>query len=154
MEKMKINLEKLERYGNAFEVSERKELIAETLRVFRESCGLTQSEVAKYLGIRAGTYSTYENGTREIPAEILVRISLLYDMPTDVILQRDRLSRGNFEVQKQFEALEKEVDELRDTFTNKEAELNPEFVNLVKSMTDAFNVMGEKFSELNKNNNK
>lgn len=79
---------RIEKYGNLFDIPERKELIGETLRVLREASGLTQAEIAKHIGIKPVTYSTYENGTREAPAEIIVRLSILYDVPTDIILQK------------------------------------------------------------------
>ena len=43
--------------------------------------------------MKQGTYSTYENGRTELPIEILVRLSYLYNIPIDAIVQRDRLYR-------------------------------------------------------------
>lgn len=155
-EKKKIELqyEELKTYDNLFDISERKELIGEMLKLIREESGATQSEIAKCIGIKPVTYSTYENGTREAPAEIIVRLSILYGIPTDVILQKDRLSKSNFDAQKQIDIMNEQLNELYGIMTNQETELNPQFAELMQSMTDAFSKMGEQISELNKQNDK
>lgn len=147
--RIELNLKAFEQYGNAFNIAERKELIGEMLRILREASGLKQSEIAKYLGVKAGTYSTYENGTREAPAEIIVRLSYLFDVPTDVILQQGRLCRDDFEAHKQIDVMNEQLNELHSIMTNTETELNPQFADLMKAMTDAFTKMGEQIKEQN-----
>lgn len=105
------------------------------------------------IGIKAVTYSTYENGTREIPAEILVRLSILFDVPTDVILQKDRLSKSTYVAQNQIDEFNNELQELKDIISAPDSELNPQFADMMKAMTDAFTKMNEQLTEFNNNNN-
>ncbi len=153
-EKKKVDLTLLNQYGMAFDISERKQLIGQMLQAIRLEKGLTQSEVSNYIGIKAGTYSTYENGTREAPAEVIVRLSMLYDVSTDILLQVGRISRGDFDIQKQFDALSGTMDELRSIMTDKENELNPQFAEMLQAMTNAFDQMGKEFNEAQKNKKK
>lgn len=148
-ERLELNLKEFNAYGNMFSISERKELIGEMLRALREEYDLTQSEVSKYLEIKPGTYSTYENGTREAPAEIVVRLSLLYGVPTDVILQQTRMTRDGFDAQKQIDLINDQLQEIWCMATNGDTEISPEFKDFMSSMTDAFGKMGESLSNLN-----
>ena len=56
------------------------------LRDIREDRDITQSEIAEYLRIRQNTYSQYETGKRQIPVEILIKLSHFFDTSTDYIL--------------------------------------------------------------------
>ena len=152
--KIELQLEELETYGNLFDVSERKELIGEMFRILRQGSGLTQAQIAEYIGIKPVTYSTYENGTREAPAEIIVRLSILYGVTTDIILQQGRLSKTNFDTQKQLDNMNEQLQFIYDTVTDKENEFNPQFVEMMQAMTDAFSKMGEQLTEYNNNNKK
>jgi len=53
----------------------------------REERDWTQIEVAKKLNVSQRAYSHYENGTRQLPLEILVKLSKLYSVSTDYILE-------------------------------------------------------------------
>ncbi|MBQ9510925.1 MAG: helix-turn-helix transcriptional regulator [Clostridia bacterium] len=57
------------------------------LRFLREDNDLTQREVAEYLKIRQNTYSQYENGKRQVPIEIIVKLSEYYNVSSDYILE-------------------------------------------------------------------
>lgn len=149
--KIEIDTTELKRYGNAFDVAERKELIAEMLQLLRQQSELTQSEVANYIGIKAGTYSTYENGTREAPAEIIVRLSKLYNIPTDMILQVERVDKSDFVTKKQFEDFKSDIDELREIAFDKDNQLNSEMSELLKNLTDVFSNVGDAIKELSDN---
>lgn len=81
-------------YKGEFTIEERKAMAAQALRELRTVKKLSQKEVAAHLGIPATTYNTYESGRTEPPIEILVRLSHLYQMPIDVIVQRDRTYRS------------------------------------------------------------
>jgi len=151
--KIELQLEEMKKYNNLFDIPERKKLIAEMLVELRKASGLTQSKIAEYIGIKPVTYSTYENGTREAPAEIIVRLSILYGVPTDVILQQCRFSKNNFDAQKQIDDMNSQLDEIRDIITDKDSEINPQFAEMMKAMTDAFSQMGEQLSQLNNKNN-
>ena len=57
------------------------------LRDLREDHNMTQSTLAGILHIKQNTYSQYENGQRQVPNEILVRLALIYDTSVDYILE-------------------------------------------------------------------
>ena len=140
-------------YNNNFDINERKELIAESLRELRVCAGLTQSELAEKLGIKAGTYSTYENGTREAPAEIIVRLSILYGVSTDIILQVARYKKEQYVSTEQIENFDSEIEELRKELTNKKDKLNPEVKMMLETMTTAFENVSEQLKAFNENTN-
>ena len=61
------------------------------LRDLREDAGLTQTQVAKYLGMSQTGYSKYETGENDIPTQVLIRLAQLYRTSTDYLLGlRDR----------------------------------------------------------------
>lgn len=89
--KGRINMEEMQlAYKGEFTVEQRKIMTAEALQELRKARKLSQKEVAAHLNIPATTYNTYESGRTEPPIEILVRLSHLYGMPIDIIVQRDR----------------------------------------------------------------
>ena len=57
------------------------------LRELRTSRHLTQKQLAEYLHIRQNTYSQYENGQRQLPIDILIRLALYFHTSTDYILE-------------------------------------------------------------------
>lgn len=58
------------------------------IRNLREDADLTQTEFSSYLHISQRAYSHYENGTRDIPTDILVKIADYYDVSVDYLLNR------------------------------------------------------------------
>lgn len=56
------------------------------LKELREDNDLKQREVASALHCSQQVYSNYENGQRDIPTDILIRLSAYYHVPTDYIL--------------------------------------------------------------------
>lgn len=56
------------------------------IRDLREDRDLTQRQVANYLHIKQNTYSQYETGHRQIPADTLVSLALFYNTSVDYIL--------------------------------------------------------------------
>lgn len=52
----------------------------------REDADLTQTQVAKYLGMSQTGYSKYETGENDIPTQVLIRLAQLYRTSTDYIL--------------------------------------------------------------------
>lgn len=56
------------------------------IRDLREDHDLTQKEVAKILSCSQQVYSNYELGQRDIPTDILIKLSRLYGVTTDYIL--------------------------------------------------------------------
>ena len=56
------------------------------IRDLREDKELTQKEVAGILQCSQQVYSNYELGQRDIPTDILIKLSRLYKVSTDYIL--------------------------------------------------------------------
>lgn len=65
------------------------------LRDLREDADLTQTELSKYLHVSKRSYSHYENGTRNIPVDIVVSIADFYDVSVDYILERTNNKKVN-----------------------------------------------------------
>ena len=71
-----------------------KATLGQQLKKYRESCGLTQRQVADRLNIRRQTYSNYERDTRTPDPQTLLSIALLYRTNVDTLLQTDTLKDG------------------------------------------------------------
>ncbi len=56
------------------------------LRDLREDSDLTQTQIAKYLQCSQECYSFYENGKRDIPTDVLIKLAQYYKTSTDYIL--------------------------------------------------------------------
>lgn len=56
------------------------------LKDLREDKDLTQKAIADKLHIRQNTYCQYENGQRQVPIEVLIKLSFLYGVSVDYIL--------------------------------------------------------------------
>lgn len=56
------------------------------LKDLREDADTTQKTIAEYLHIKQNTYSQYENGQRQIPLELLIKLAKYYETSTDYIL--------------------------------------------------------------------
>lgn len=61
------------------------------LRDLREDHDLTQKQVADYLGMKQPQYFRYEQGYRDLPTDILIRLADLYHTTTDYILGRSNI---------------------------------------------------------------
>ena len=57
------------------------------IRDLRTDSDLTQKEVAKRLNCSQQVYSNYELGQRDIPTDILIRLSVFYNVSVDYILE-------------------------------------------------------------------
>lgn len=58
----------------------------ERIRNLREDNDLTQKQLAKILNCSQQVYSNYELGQRDIPTDVLIKISKFYNVSTDYIL--------------------------------------------------------------------
>lgn len=57
----------------------KKKNMTNNLKLFREAAGFTQERIASYLSLNnRGTLSNYELGTREVPIDVLLKLSDLY----------------------------------------------------------------------------
>ncbi len=68
-------------------------IIFERIKNLREDADLTQSDISKHLNISQRAYSHYENGTREIPTNILIEIADYYDVSVDYLLERTNIKK-------------------------------------------------------------
>lgn len=56
------------------------------IRALREDCDKTQKEIAQILNCSQQVYSNYELGQRDIPTDILIKLSAYYRVSTDYLL--------------------------------------------------------------------
>ena len=64
------------------------------IRDLREDSDLTQTQVARMLGLSQTGYSKYETGENDIPTDVLIRLSKFYNTSIDYLLgQTDRRER-------------------------------------------------------------
>ena len=135
----KMGIELLNNYNNLFDPVERKELIAESLKVFRVSKGLQMKEVADLIGISAQAYGAYERGRNEPPAEILVRLAILYDVTIDVLVQRDNLNKNKLTIKKQLDIYDEQIKQLKANLLKGDPETQKAFgemLDQIQKLTD------------------
>lgn len=58
------------------------------IRELREDHDYSQKQIAEYLGMKQPQYFRYEQGYRDIPTDILIKLADLYDTSIDYILGR------------------------------------------------------------------
>lgn len=63
--------------------------LAENIKVIREKQGLLQKEVALHIGVDKSTYSKIEKGLREVTVAELQKLSKLFNLSADEILNYD-----------------------------------------------------------------
>ncbi len=56
------------------------------IRDLREDKDLTQKQVSAYLNCSQQVYSNYELGQRDIPTDVLIKLSKFYNVSVDYIL--------------------------------------------------------------------
>lgn len=56
------------------------------LKELREENGYTQTDVAGFLNVKQNTYSQYETEKRQLPIDVLIKLSKFYGVTTDYIL--------------------------------------------------------------------
>lgn len=57
------------------------------LRDLREDHDMTQDQVVALLGLNKTTYTNYEQGKREIPFALVIRLAKLYNVSIDYIAE-------------------------------------------------------------------
>ena len=65
------------------------------IRDLREDRDLKQRQLAEILNCSQQVYSNYELGQRDIPTEVLIRLSRFYQVSTDYILGRTNNPKQN-----------------------------------------------------------
>ena len=63
--------------------------IAENIKAIREKQGLLQKEVALHIGVDKSTYSKIEKGLREVTVVELQKLTKLFNLTADQILNYD-----------------------------------------------------------------
>lgn len=58
------------------------------LRDLRENRDMSQTQMAKILGMSQTGYSKYETGENDIPTEILIKLADFHEVSVDYILNR------------------------------------------------------------------
>ena len=127
---------KLAPYECQFTIEERKKITAHTLQELRKAKGYSQKEVASYIQVKPATFNTYETGRTEPPIEVLVRLSYLYQMPIDYLVQKDRQYRTATDLQALLDEYKKE---LKETETSKTA-----IKEMLEKMVDQLTVLIQK----------
>lgn len=61
-------------------------MVYQRIKNLREDADLTQKEVCEYLHCSQQVYSDYELGKLDIPTDVLIRLSKLYKVSTDYLL--------------------------------------------------------------------
>ncbi len=56
------------------------------IRNLREDADLTQTQIAKRLGMSQTGYSKYETGENDIPSQVLVKLARFYHTSVDYLL--------------------------------------------------------------------
>lgn len=56
------------------------------IRNLREDSDLSQTKLAKILGMSQTGYSKYETGENDIPTSILIKLAIFYDTSIDYML--------------------------------------------------------------------
>ena len=56
------------------------------IRNLREDMDLSQTKLAKLIGMSQTGYSKYETGENDIPTNILIKLAKLYNTSTDYLL--------------------------------------------------------------------
>lgn len=64
------------------------------LKAIRTMRGLTQAEVAEYLGCTPSVYSRYETGYREPSIDMLIKLANCFDVSLDDLLGRKEAPQG------------------------------------------------------------
>ena len=68
--------------------------VGNNLKKLRDLSGFTQSEVAKAVGIERSAFSNYEEGTREVPYNILEKLSNLFGCEASLLFENDEESKN------------------------------------------------------------
>lgn len=143
-------------YNGEFTIEERKAMAAQILQQLRKGRKLSQKEVAAIVKIPATTYNTYESGRTEPPMEILVRLSYLYGVPVDFIVQRDRTFHSDDDMNRQLAAYKEKLVEIDKAMAEGDID-NPLAVSLLdmlKKLTDAMTSVSQAVAAKNTSNKK
>ncbi len=80
--------------------------INERIKNYRNQLHLSQEYVANFLGINRATYTQMENGNRRITAEDVSKLSDLFGVTADALLNENKLSQPATVFARSFEKLD------------------------------------------------
>lgn len=80
--------------------------INERIKNFRNQLHLSQEYVANFLKINRSTYTQMENGKRKITAEDISRLSELFGVTADALLNENKISQPATVFARSFEKLD------------------------------------------------
>ena len=80
--------------------------INERIKNFRNRLHLSQEYVANFLGINRATYTQMENGKRKITAEDISRLSELFGVTADALLNENKINQPSTVFARSFEKLD------------------------------------------------
>lgn len=80
--------------------------ISERIKKLRNKLHLSQEYVSKYLGVSRATYTQMENGNRKILADDLSKLSVLFGVSTDSLLDCNKVSEPAIVFARSFESLD------------------------------------------------
>ncbi len=66
------------------------------IRELREDRDLKQRQIAEYLHCSQQVYSNYELGQRDIPTDVLIHLSALYNVSVDYLLGLTNNAKRNY----------------------------------------------------------
>ena len=70
-------------------------IFSERLKELRKKRGYNQSELAKYMNMRQGSYTKWETGMTEPRIESLIKLADILDTTTDFLLGKTNIDFGN-----------------------------------------------------------
>lgn len=85
------------------------QIVGDNLKKIREISGFTQEQVAKSIGIERSAYSNYEAGTREVPYDVIERISNLFGCEPFIFFE------DNIQIENEIMATAFRISDLVDT---------------------------------------
>ena len=88
-----------------------KEIIAARLKMARELAGLSQSQVAKLIGLKRPAISEIEAGRRKVSADEITEFAEIYDVDISWLLNTKKA--GFDEVQEKVELAAREFNKLK-----------------------------------------
>ena len=78
----------------------------EKIKKLRTQLNLSQEYVANYLGISRSAFTLMENGNRKVVAEDLEKLSILFGVSADYLLNDDEMSQPAVMFARSFESLD------------------------------------------------
>ena len=134
MENMPMEDNPLSPYDLEISVEGRKKMIAHSIRAQRAKKGYKQREVADILKVSQQVYSGYENGRNEPPAEILVRLSFLYGVSLDDLMEKMNFFPSEQKALKAIHEFRKEMADIKTWFPQAEHTDNAVLQRLLRAM--------------------